>query len=86
MKLTNFYFITVVLEANDVTSLLEQFEASEAATTKPSTAPKKLEGKPSTKYHQDIRNSLPKEVIDRIKVIIVEKSFGLNWYLFPQTA
>lgn len=84
-----------VLEAGDVKSLLEQFEASEAVTPRASVsnygkgvatgdnyhsksvAPgnkslltpikKPAEAVDST-LHQNIMNSLPKEVIDRIKV------------------
>ena len=103
------------MEAGDVTSLLEQFEASEVTSdvlkeekaqkhvpkqvqvqeerqtiqqedTKPpptkirKTSKKSTQTKQSllkkslkteeSKLHQDIKNSLPKEVIDRIKVIV----------------
>lgn len=86
-----------MLEAGDVKSLLEQFEASENSAVKtlchdkvptesnqsvyiqsskiqPSTKqtfsvlPEKST-KQSTNLHKNIRDSLPKEVIDRIKVI-----------------
>ncbi|KAJ8667095.1 hypothetical protein QAD02_008757 [Eretmocerus hayati] len=84
-----------VLEAVDVTSLLEQFEATEATASliPPSTerqmqshqatvekvspkhpvnpsrtiSPKETIKPQNSKLHQDIRESLPKEVIDRIK-------------------
>ncbi|OXU18359.1 hypothetical protein TSAR_013472 [Trichomalopsis sarcophagae] len=81
------------LEAGDVKSLLEQFEATEAAaisseipdktqlsqaSSKKSslkftvnksqvTLLKKSTDSQDSKFHQDIRDSLPKEVIDRIK-------------------
>lgn len=87
-----------MLEAGDVKSLLEQFEASEnsavqtlyhdkvstesnqsvyiqSSKIQPSTKqtfsvlPEKST-KQSTNLHKNIRDSLPKEVIDRIKVII----------------
>lgn len=85
----------VVLEAGDVKSLLEQFEATEMASNAPklpeisqmpkiplkkhsanpnvnnsqTTLLKKPVEAQDSKIHQDIRDSLPKEVIDRIKVI-----------------
>ncbi|XP_011298043.1 serine/arginine repetitive matrix protein 2 isoform X2 [Fopius arisanus] len=85
-----------VLEAGDVKSLLEQFEASEASSlhpqvysghdaspqdkslelSKPNRHPvdsskqtllKKSLDSPASKFHKNIRDSLPKEVVDRIK-------------------
>ncbi|XP_021912997.1 uncharacterized protein LOC110826561 [Zootermopsis nevadensis] len=83
-----------VLEAGDLTSLLEQFEASEAfnsnSNSKPSVldthlyamatqqltpstpkdfhvTPTPTKGNTSILSHQNIKDSLPKEVIDRIK-------------------
>ncbi|PSN45716.1 hypothetical protein C0J52_19126 [Blattella germanica] len=81
-----------VLEAKDLTSLLEQFEASEAFNTSSNTKPKPsvldthlyamatqqipamsitstMSPKSCTSVlsHQSIKDSLPKEVIDRIK-------------------
>lgn len=101
-KERNLYFYSTVLEAGDVKSLLEQFEATEAAaavasattlkkkkiqkqggqqalgsakTTKTSGAkstvtllPEKSVNTHGSKIHQNIRDSIPKEVIDRIKV------------------
>jgi hypothetical protein len=92
-----------VLEAGDLTSLLEQFEASEAFNTNSNSKPSVLDthlyamatqqltpstprdfhvtanptaaptkGNTSILSHQNIKDSLPKEVIDRIKV-----SYGL---------
>lgn len=88
----------LVLEAGDVKSLLEQFEASEAVTPRTSITafgkgmltsetPSSCRNKPvssanksllmpikkpaeavDSTLHQNIMDSLPKEVIDRIKV------------------
>ncbi|KAF7400739.1 hypothetical protein HZH66_005923 [Vespula vulgaris] len=63
-----------VLEAGDVKSLLEQFEASENSAIKTMCRDKvstesnqKKSTAQSSNLHKNIRDSLPKEVIDRIK-------------------
>ncbi|KAK2584070.1 hypothetical protein KPH14_006517 [Odynerus spinipes] len=63
-----------VLEAGDVKSLLEQFEASENSAMKTLCRDKistesnqKKSATRSSDLHKNIRDSLPKEVIDRIK-------------------
>lgn len=80
------------MEAGDVTSLLEQFEATEAAAAPPSTSiqvpsdkiltkslvhnsettlKQPVDSNQDSRLHKDIRDSLPKEIIDRIKVIFI---------------
>lgn len=61
-----------VLEAGDMATLLEQFEASEAVNTSCQ------EADPETDLsHKNIRDALPKEVIDRIKASTRKKSVPL---------
>lgn len=55
----------LVLEAGDMTTLLEQFEASEAVNTSCKV------DEQTNMNHQNIKDALPKEVIDRIKVCFV---------------
>jgi len=95
----SFCVCITVLEAGDLTSLLEQFEASEAFNTSTNSKPSVLDthlyamatqqlppstlkrhnvvatsplsstkGNISILSHQNIKDSLPKEVIDRIRV------------------
>lgn len=97
MKFIKNYFL-LVLEAVDVKSLLEQFEASETPNSRNKSVTKNnlLSGtksntmqqmtqeyqsqvlkKPSSKVcnqHTNIPDSVSKEVIDRIKVIILVNS------------
>ena len=98
-----------VLEAGDVKSLLEQFEATEASVKLPTSSGsrakkespaaagelpskkadrfnqsllKKSVEKKDSKSYKNICDTLPKEVIDRIKVITARKSHFFPYFFF----